>query len=1208
MSRRCTPVAAVFVFILCLCWLIPAAHAVVLKDSRHDFRLEHPASWRDNSVAIKGDLARQLLAPGGDAAVEVYAARGDNPGLERIAATFEGAGTMPYLARRLSSKTVRAGAAQGLLRSYQGEHGGNTLEATVLYLYHQGTAYAVIGFGARGGAGAGEMRRIVQSFAVGPKPAPPAARGDGEGEGVAEARRWQWAHVADYGVWIRKPASWPARAWVEDGMLSLNIEAPPGEGGVLLWGGDLGQALSADQLAELWESNAGNMPNLARKIEPGRIRRSGSGIQGAPIQFREFAGVVDGVATRTYVGYVTHGSRGFVVMGVYPEGNAAAEERVRQGVLGLRLARPNDSQIASSGGIVKVPLKGGSAVAATSAPVTPKADKPPERKADKGAPKQAPLAITSATIKTLSTTPDMSLVLAGNLLYSDGIPDLDPEFAALRRFHHSAVAKLPAAMDTLGAQLDRLRGVSRAFDQTAWRGFLRVGAATEKEEALGLILVLEKDLLDRGVRYAAAESAQWVAIEATRKALAAARRDENNGPPGASPVRARLNARLIDQSLQLLNFYAQKLLAVAVPYARLHGLEANPNLALPPALLDSLQPIHADTDARGSEMTRGLMEAWSGAAGVLQVLDEAAQVNGEVGKLAAARAGEQARSYRGEAQRLARTGEDDLAQVLNGMADALDALRSAPALAARPPSEEAPLYARVLRELPDLSALLGIGSAHAGVWDSISKHAGNLWSGVKGTVHDAVNLPLEAYNKITRYGAQELMDIHYGVGSKRPADILRDLKAGFADIVGKVGTGRLGQDAMDTAQGGFKALDDVIGKGVVAQGLANAVTVGGYGLAKDLVTLNDGRADTLSKVQAAAGVALSFGPLQNLANNALSSVGGGILRGLKGAAGAAGRVMKGALNSLAEHGALQSLSHNAALLKSLIAGGGELGDAAMKKITGALLSNADDVARQLARVQGANKALLDAVGDGLRGTMGELAEGLVQGFKGEAGNVLGALRGALFDAYSKTGREFLSELGKGGFKGMLANLTRYGWQSVISEGMGNAMKAYIAEGWKQWFGAPATQVAAKPARKPTAADVPSAAQYLPRADELPAHKGWTNWSQHCQPHNDALQSGPKATYRSATCEYRRTHKELKKQEHISVTITTTDPGRSFRTWLNEMRQSDPQWARAWPKRQGPFTDGNKSRQVIERGQVFVNISCDIYGQVGAVAQVIMNKL
>jgi hypothetical protein len=130
-----------------LTFLIYAASASA--SGPYDFWIKTPNSWQDKRDSLGNDLVRQLVAPDGNAFIEVYAARGANPGLQAIADGMESGIRQrggAFLQNRVSSSSGSTGdGQQGIAREYTGNHNGIPLKAVGLYTYGNGKAIVVFG-------------------------------------------------------------------------------------------------------------------------------------------------------------------------------------------------------------------------------------------------------------------------------------------------------------------------------------------------------------------------------------------------------------------------------------------------------------------------------------------------------------------------------------------------------------------------------------------------------------------------------------------------------------------------------------------------------------------------------------------------------------------------------------------------------------------------------------------------------------------------------------------------------------------------------------------------------------------------------------------------------------------------------------------------------------------------------------------------------
>ncbi len=126
--------------------LLPAKTTMA---SEVDFWCKWPTSWQDRKDTLGNDLVRQYVSPDGNAFIEVYAARGQNPGVQRLADTLEQAilenGGLYFQNRMKSMDTKAGGTVPAVLREYSGIYNGVLLHAFALYAYGNGGAVTVIG-------------------------------------------------------------------------------------------------------------------------------------------------------------------------------------------------------------------------------------------------------------------------------------------------------------------------------------------------------------------------------------------------------------------------------------------------------------------------------------------------------------------------------------------------------------------------------------------------------------------------------------------------------------------------------------------------------------------------------------------------------------------------------------------------------------------------------------------------------------------------------------------------------------------------------------------------------------------------------------------------------------------------------------------------------------------------------------------------------
>jgi hypothetical protein len=143
--------------------------------------IQTPDNWDNRSNQLGHDLLKQVVAPGGVAAIEVYGASGDNPGLQTIADKMEqgmrGRGAAYLQSRVNDRRRPTQDGADAIFREYTGNHNGIPLRAYAVYTYGSGSALAAFGFYAvNQGAGYQEaVRSSIESLRLSPPSASPTS-------------------------------------------------------------------------------------------------------------------------------------------------------------------------------------------------------------------------------------------------------------------------------------------------------------------------------------------------------------------------------------------------------------------------------------------------------------------------------------------------------------------------------------------------------------------------------------------------------------------------------------------------------------------------------------------------------------------------------------------------------------------------------------------------------------------------------------------------------------------------------------------------------------------------------------------------------------------------------------------------------------------------------------------------------------------------
>ncbi|WP_320174404.1 hypothetical protein [Maridesulfovibrio sp.] len=114
----------------------------------YDFWIQTPTGWTHNTQGLSEDLKKQVISPDRNAFIEVYAASGNNPGLQTIADGME-QGILQrggaYFQNRIASRNIMQDNHPAIFREYSSYYNGNRLHAYAIFTYANGGAVVAIG-------------------------------------------------------------------------------------------------------------------------------------------------------------------------------------------------------------------------------------------------------------------------------------------------------------------------------------------------------------------------------------------------------------------------------------------------------------------------------------------------------------------------------------------------------------------------------------------------------------------------------------------------------------------------------------------------------------------------------------------------------------------------------------------------------------------------------------------------------------------------------------------------------------------------------------------------------------------------------------------------------------------------------------------------------------------------------------------------------
>ncbi len=161
---------------------------------------------------------------------------------------------------------------------------------------------------------------------------------------VAHAEEaWHWFQLQEQQLWLNKPTDWQVSQRQFEGVITAELGDGASRSGVMVWGGELGLTLDWQQLAELWRKNSADLENLQELRADSTLEDINTGLDGVDVHFQEYTGQVAGTPSRTWVGYLSHGSHGYVLMGIFPQDDIHAERQVRRVISSVRLLAPEET-------------------------------------------------------------------------------------------------------------------------------------------------------------------------------------------------------------------------------------------------------------------------------------------------------------------------------------------------------------------------------------------------------------------------------------------------------------------------------------------------------------------------------------------------------------------------------------------------------------------------------------------------------------------------------------------------------------------------------------------------------------------------------------------------------------------------------------------------------------------------------------------------
>lgn len=497
----------------------------------------------------------------------------------------------------------------------------------------------------------------------------------------------------------------------------------------------------------------------------------------------------------------------------------------------------------------------------------------------------------SFTLDIIESSPSNFEVNNGTALFSGSINSATPGGKNLKEKHSLLAKETVDLIDQLSTNYYTTKEINkRYFSLTSdhlsiWKSF------TNKHTQYNNILNREIQLFNVSLDYQLQENSRWAVIDSTIKEIEELN-DKNSTPVWNSLPKSSLYTDLLLAYIDLNDFYKVKYKEVLTLSLLSHAAQENPNLNLPSKILEEIRPLHRQEKQTAKTLIYNLQNNIDDIKIIGTKAKELDAFYNEVNKYSINEIDKilqslKSQTHQLEAQQSNFLAHNEIIPISKEYIKYYESLKHQlenQVLAYE--IEQATLAGYYEAELTRVAytGFLYPGMEYAGLGD----WASSAWNGLKTTTKVVTGTGFaitdyatgKASEKFCEYTDKASAAWDKGLFSKEYSDWSQAYdKAGenqpvttikntfvnplVATLKGDDKNG-LGQAAVNKAQGSFTKFDkyvaDKTGSNFISQVALNTVTCGGYGLAKDLTTVNDANASTGQKIVASAGIILAVAP------------------------------------------------------------------------------------------------------------------------------------------------------------------------------------------------------------------------------------------------------------------------------------------------------------------------------------------------------------
>jgi hypothetical protein len=549
----------------------------------------------------------------------------------------------------------------------------------------------------------------------------------------------------------------------------------------------------------------------------------------------------------------------------------------------------------------------------------------------------------SHTLDVIMASPGAFEQTYGTVLYTGALNAATDKTKELQNRHAELAEETVNDIERLRFKMEQTRRLNQEYLDSISKQLEIWKAMADKDPSLKPVLSREIELFNIAIQFQLEENIKWSAIDGVIAEIEELGKKSHQSA-NKSFTRSNFYTKLVLLYLDLVEFYKNKYKELITFATLYHAYQQNPNLKLADSVLSQVKPYHEKELVLSKNLLYDLDDNFSKLRDISQKANQLKEFYYDLDKFSLSEVNKLLENLRYQADTMKASQHQmlanvDMLPVIEGYIDYYETLKvQLEEKMIADQINDAVLLAMYDKELTRIAytGMLYPGSQYGGFGSWVS----SAWEGVKtGTkvatgavfaaadyatgktadlVFEAVDKTQAAYNHgLFSDEYRKFSQAYDEAGEKIYTVSIKDTFKDplMATLRGDDKQG-LGQSAVNKAQQSFEASDkylaDLTGSNFASQVIMNTVTCGGYGLAKDVTTLNDANASTGQKIVAGAGVVLALAPVLSGAKTASEGTKGASKSLVKSVGNVADDVGSAVTNVRSASGTLQNATRNLA--------------------------------------------------------------------------------------------------------------------------------------------------------------------------------------------------------------------------------------------------------------------------------------------------------